>query len=103
MLVIYIAGAFRGDNAWVIHNNVLKAEQAMTELIGKGFAVICPHKMTENLQGLYPDQVFLDMCLEILARCDAVYFLSGWRQSEGASAEYKLAIELDKELLFEID
>ncbi len=101
MKVIYVAGAFRGTNAWIIHENTLKAEKAMVKLIGRGFAVICPHKMTENLQGLYPDQVFLDMCLEILKRCDAIYMLDNWKTSKGAQKELKLAIKLGKEVFYE--
>ncbi len=99
--VVYIAGCFRARNSWEIHQNVLKAEQAMVRLIGEGFAVICPHKMTENLQGLYPDQVYLNMCLELVRRADEVFVLKGWHKSKGTIKEIKLAVELGKVIRYE--
>lgn len=65
--LVYIAEKFRGENAWEIHQNVLRAEEATIKLIGEGYAVICPHKITENMQGLYPDDVYLYNCEEILS------------------------------------
>ena len=47
------------------------------------------------------DDKFIDGDLEILSRCDAVYFLSNYKESEGAMKEYALAVEQGKELFFE--
>ena len=101
MKVIFVSGAFRGSNSWEIHQNVLKAEQATAKLIGEGYAVICPHTMTANMQGLYEDRVYLDMCLELLRRCDASYFLKGWRNSAGAREEFAEATSLGIKVMFE--
>jgi hypothetical protein len=56
---------------------------------------------TANFDGLCPDQVWLQGDLEILRRCDIVYFLKDWKLSEGSRAEYQEAVKLKKELMFE--
>ena len=103
MKIVYIAGSFRGANSWEIHNNVLKAERAVVDLIGKGYAPICPHKMGENLQGLYSDETYLEICFELLRKCDVLYMLRDWQDSEGSRAEFSLATELGIEIIFEED
>jgi len=79
----------------------LRAEEATAKLIGEGWAVICPHKITENLQGLYPDEVYLDICMELLRRSDAIYMLKGWRESEGSIMEFNVAKDAQMEIYFE--
>lgn len=92
--VVYVAGAFRGKTQWDIMQNVRKAEDASLKLWKLGYAVVCPHTMTQHFQNECPDKVWLDGCLELLRRCDAIYLVSGWQNSEGSLAEYKLAREL---------
>lgn len=101
LCVVYIAGPYRAENAWQIHQNVLRAEAAIPELIRRGYAPICVHKMTENLQGLFSDQTYLDIGLELVRRSDAICLLKGWRQSKGSVEEYELAKELGLETVFE--
>jgi hypothetical protein len=43
--------------------------------------------MTRYYQGELPDEVFLDGCLALLRRCDALLTVSGWAQSEGSRIE----------------
>ena len=38
-----------------------------------------------------------------VARCDAIYMLDGWEESEGATAEHKLAEELGQEIFYEYE
>jgi len=92
--VVYVAGAFRARTQWGIMQNVRKAEDASLKLWKLGYAVICPHTMTQHFQNECPDTVWLDGCLELLKRCDAIYLVEGWQTSEGSLAEYKLAKEL---------
>jgi len=101
MRVVYIAGAYRANTEWGIVQNIRKAEEKALELWGKGFVVLCPHKNTERFQGSLPDRVFLDGCLELLKRCDALYLLSNWKTSEGSKEEFKLAVKLGKEIILE--
>ena len=92
--VVYVAGAFRTRTQWGIMQNVRKAEEASLKLWKLGYAVICPHTMTQHFQDECPDEVWLDGCLELLKRCDAIYLVDGWQYSKGSLAEYKLAKEL---------
>ena len=78
----------------------MDAEAAIPYLIRKGYAPVCCHKMTENLQGLFPDRVYLDNCLELLRRSDAVYVLPSWVSSEGSKEEIAEAEKLGKEIIW---
>ena len=92
--VIYVAGAFRAKTQWGIMQNVRKAEDASLKLWKLGYAVICPHTMTQHFQNECPDEIWLDGCLELLRRCDAIYLVEGWQDSEGSLEECELAQEL---------
>ena len=92
--VIYIAGAFRAKTQWGIMLNVRKAEDASLRFWKLGYAVICPHTMTQHFQNECPDEVWLKGCIELLKRCDAIYLVDGWQNSEGSLDELKVAREL---------
>lgn len=85
--VIYVAGPFRGPNAWAIEQNIRRAEALALEAWQAGFAVICPHTNTRFFQGTAPDEVWLIGDLDLVARCDAVLMVPGWQQSCGATGE----------------
>lgn len=87
MNVVYIAGPYRGPNAWAIAENVRTAERAALEVWKMGAAALCPHTNTANFQGAAPDEVWLEGDLEMLRRCDAVYALPTFHLSTGAKAE----------------
>ena len=91
MKVIYIAGPFRGPNAWEIEQNIRRAETLALEVWKLGAAAICPHANTRFFQNAAPDKVWLDGDLEILKRCDAILMTDDWEKSEGAKAEYTFA------------
>lgn len=101
MQIIYVAGPFRGETQWEIEKNVRHAEEKALELWKAGFAVICPHKMTEHFQGECPDGAFIEGLLEILSKCDAIYLLKGWMKSEGSRQELKLAKEKGLTIIYE--
>ncbi len=101
MKVIYLAGPFRSKTQWGITQNVQRAERVSLELWKQGWVVVCPHKMTEHFQNECPDKLWLDGCLELLARCDAIYMLKGWWDSEGSRGELKRAGELGLEIYYE--
>ena len=86
-LVVYVAGPFRGPNAWAIEQNIRRAEELSLEVWKMGVAAICPHTNTRFFQGAADDHVWLDGDLEILRRCDAVLLVPGWENSSGTRAE----------------
>lgn len=95
--VVFISGKYRGD----IEANIAHAEQAAKTLWRQGFVVFCPHLNTARFDGICPDSVWLEGGLEILRRCDSIYMLVGWGESEGAKAELDLAKRLRKRIYWE--
>ncbi len=87
MKVAFVAGPFRGPNAWEIECNIRRAETVALELWRLGFAVICPHTNSRFFQGAAPDEVWLKGDLEFLRRCDLVVLAPGWRKSSGTAGE----------------
>ncbi len=84
MKVIYIAGPFRGPNAWVIEQNIRRAEELALAVWRSGAAALCPHTNTRFFQGAADDAVWLEGDLELLRRCDAVLVTPDWQRSTGA-------------------
>lgn len=102
MKVIYVAGKYRATTEWELVENIRRAEEASIKFWQKGWAVICPHMNTAHFGGLCDDDIFLEGDLEILRRCDAIYMLSGWEKSIGATNELKEAQRIGLEILFEV-
>lgn len=94
--LIYVAGAYTGDVA----GNIGRAEAASIALIRNGWHVITPHKNTSGYEKYENGttiikSTWLEMDLNILARCDAMYVMNGWRTSQGTRGEIDFATEND--------
>lgn len=79
---IYIAGAITNNP-----NYERQFKEAEERLISEGHAVINPVK---NLGFTYKE--YIDMALNELMRCDAIYLMKGWEKSNGANLEFLYAI-----------
>jgi len=95
MRIVYVAGPFRGPNAWAIEQNIRRAEALALGVWIAGAAAICPHCNTRFYQGVLDDDVWIKGDLAILRRCDAILMAPNWEQSEGAQSEYALAQDLN--------
>jgi hypothetical protein len=93
--LVFISGKYRGKTEWEVRQNILEAEiygAIITEgLIGKNLYPIIPHKNTAYFGGLRSDKYFLDGAIELLSRCDYIYMLPNWKESQGARKEYAYA------------
>lgn len=118
MKLIYLSGPIRDRRGvYYVRKNIRRAEKAMVKLCRMGFAVICPHKNTELLDGcIYGHQLskdnfnkktfssssltpgktcplgddgefWIQMDLEILRRCDLIVTLKGYEESSGCLEE----------------
>jgi len=103
MKVIYVAGPFRGENSWVMEQNIRRAEELSLRVWRMGAAVICPHANTRFFQGAAPDDIWLKGDLEILRRCDAIVMTRHWSFSTGATKELEFATQHILPAFFEGD
>jgi nucleoside 2-deoxyribosyltransferase len=94
--VIYIAGKYRGPNAWAIEQNIRAAEDVAARVWAMGMVALCPHANSRHMDGVATDEHFLAGTLELLGRCDAVVLVPGWEKSSGTRAEIAEAQALCK-------
>jgi len=87
MKVIYIAGPFRAANAWLVAENVHRAEQAAHEVVKLGAMPLTPHSIGARMDGTATAQFWISGTLELMRRCDAVLVLPGYGNSEGTKGE----------------
>jgi len=97
----YVAGPYRASTPHDIVENIRKAESVAIKYWRKGYAVICPHKNTALLDGILPDDVWLEGSCALLARCDVCVMMQGWEQSEGARGEESMARDLKMEIIYD--
>ncbi len=97
MKVVFISGKYRGD----ISANIAHARAASIRLWQHGYVALCPHMNTAHFDGMCPDSVWLAGDIEMMKRCDAVYMLSNWKDSEGARNEFDIANRLGMEIMYE--
>ncbi len=109
MKVIYVAGRYLGKSDWETYNNIHLARVAAHKLWMEGWAAICPHSNTsffgnEGESKREPGgdwERWIKGDLEIISRCDAIYMLRDWENSQGAKLELAKAQELGLEVLYE--
>lgn len=103
MKVIYIAGKYRGPNAWAVEQNIRAAEDVAAKVWAMGHVALCPHANSRHMEGVASDEHFLSGTLELLRRCDAVVLVPNWRDSEGARAEASEAVRLGIPIVYAWD
>lgn len=90
----YVAGPYRDPRGpFYIRENIRRAEAVAVRLWQAGIPALCPHMNTAMLDGIAPDQTFLDGDLLMLARCDILVTAPGWRKSAGTNAEIIFAVD----------
>ncbi len=91
---IYVAGPFRGENAWVVENNIREAEQIGFAVARFGGNPLIPHTMFRYWDGTLTDEFWLRATKEWLRVCDAAVFSWRWESSVGSRGEYEEAGQL---------
>ena len=87
--IIYISGSYRGNT----EVNILKARKQAIELWELGFTILTPHLNTQHfeLDCHIPENEYIKGDIEILKRCNGLFMLDNWQDSEGARKEYQVA------------
>jgi len=93
MMVAYVAGPYRAATHKEVVDNIRRAEEITVNLLKRGFAVICPHKNYQWLNGIMDDDKWIPATVELVSRCDFVVMIDGWENSEGSRAEHEYAVE----------
>lgn len=93
MKIVYVAGKFRGANAWEVHKNVQEALRVGFEVAALGAMPLIPHANTFPFDGTLEDSFWLDGTMELLHRCDAVMTVDNWTTSKGAKDEVHEAVD----------
>ncbi len=102
--VIFISGRYRSPRGeYYVRCNIREAERAALWVWLQGGVAMCPHKNTAGFGGAHDiqDQTWLDGDKALLLRCDAVWALPGWENSQGATAEVAYAWQHNIPVLFD--
>lgn len=91
MRLVYIAGKFRGENAWEVACNVHEAEAAGLRIAELGGMPVVPHSLGQHMLGTLSEEFWIAGTLLLLSRCDGILLLPSWAGSEGARGESEYA------------
>ncbi len=94
MKLAYIAGPFRAANAWLVEQNIRRAEELGFKVAGAGAFPIVPHTNCRFWNGTQTDEFWLEGTMEAMRRCDAVVFTDDYERSSGAVGEFAEAQRL---------
>lgn len=95
---IYIAGPMTGLPEWN-REAFIHADMFLTSL---GKTVISPIRMQPVF---IPERIaheqYMKICLAMIDAAEAIYFLTGWELSKGATAEHKYAFKNGKKIVYQ--
>jgi hypothetical protein len=94
---IYIAGKYRGKTYSETDDNIKRATEAHIKLLSIGWNAFCPHTIFAHYEIYEPllpfgKERWLELDLEWLEICDAVFMLKKWMDSPGAINEHRFAL-----------
>ena len=93
---VYISGRMAGLPADRVQKHFAEAQEYLT---AEGFIVMNPDCLRMCPGFDYDDYMFIDIAM--LKRCDAIYMLEGWVESNGAKDELRIALEDGKKVMLE--
>ena len=106
MRSIYIAGKYSAETEAGEDDNIRAAAAVAAQYLKDGWAVFCPHTMTQIIDREFnrPREMewedWLTADIHWISKCDAIHMLPGWRESKGARIEYLVAKGLGLRIIF---
>ena len=103
MKILFLAGQYRADTTYKVYQNIKKAEKKAIELWEAGWIVICPHLNSQLFEHTMENahDIVMPGYLKIVERCDTIYMMKGFEDSEGSKLELKAAKENGLEVIYE--
>ena len=95
---IYISGQISNLEKSDYMERFAKAEKELTE---QGYSVVNPAKVNAQLPGDTTYEEYMRMCFCMLDMADAIFMISNWKTSCGASQEYGYALAKDMIIMHE--
>ena len=89
--LLYISGAISAEKKHMVSLNVKRGKHYARKWFQKGYAIHCPHLQTDGFSDIGQWDDFIDRDLSILAKCDGIVMMPGWRYSRGACVEHMFA------------
>lgn len=89
--LIYVAGPYTAARDKDMNENVSRACDVAADLWALGYTPVIPHVNFNHLRHTADYSDIMEACLAILQRCDGIYMMPGWRDSQGATTEYDFA------------
>lgn len=104
-LVIYISGGITDVENW--QDIFMAAEQDLRLRLYARFFIFNPVKIAKDLERSFKVNIgktpgytdYMREDIKILARCNAICMLPGWKRSKGARLEYRIAKILNMQIL----
>lgn len=92
MKLVFVVGKYKAPTIWEIEQNIRLAEATGLMIARMGLMPIIPHSMTRFFYGTLSESFWIPGWQAVLLRCDAVFCLENWANSEGSKEEHTLAI-----------
>ncbi|MDB9911059.1 DUF4406 domain-containing protein [Flavobacteriaceae bacterium] len=93
---IYIAGKVSGEK---LAQCTMKFGLAQKSLQDKGYTVVNPLEVINDWK--MPWDKAMEVCIEALSKCDAIYMLNDWKTSKGAKIEHEYAQQNNIEIQYQ--
>lgn len=105
MKVIFLAGAYLGQDFNETEENIRLAEKYAIKLWEMGYGVFCPHLNTAHfeLKAKVKEDAYKEFDMKILRACDVVFALPNWQESEGARTEINEAKRLGLPIYYSLE
>lgn len=95
---IYISGKISGLST---RDYLLRFHKAEQMLRAAGNEVINPASIGLMLPQTFLHPDYMDIDIMLLSKCDAIYMLNGWEDSEGAQEEHEYAEREGLDIIYE--
>lgn len=88
-MVIYISGPITGHAPAICEKRFSEARE---ELEKKGHFAVSPWHISKHLPINFTHEDYMEIDMDILAKCDAVLMLDGWTRSVGCRMEQRFMV-----------